>query len=247
LSPLSLRVWSGAAAALALAAPMAALAGPPYVTDDPEPTDLGHWEIYNFAEGVETPGDVPGQAGVDVNYGAAKDLQLTAVLPIDFDSVRGAGLGDIQLAAKYKILRQTDDSWLPDVSVFPRFFLPTAQRGLESDRLSVFLPVWAEKDWGRWSLFGGGGYMVNPGRGQLNGWQWGAVLTRTLNDRLTVGGEIYGNSPERVGDRPFAGVNAGADYKLAGHWSLLAAAGPGIENARRQGQFDFYLALEAQY
>jgi hypothetical protein len=26
----------------------AGIAGPPYVTDDPAPTDTDHWEIYNF-------------------------------------------------------------------------------------------------------------------------------------------------------------------------------------------------------
>ena len=26
-----------------------ASAGPPFVSDDPEPTDTGYWEIYNFA------------------------------------------------------------------------------------------------------------------------------------------------------------------------------------------------------
>ena len=39
----------------ALAPAMAATpvrAGPPFVTDDPVPTDPGHWEIYNFVSGV---------------------------------------------------------------------------------------------------------------------------------------------------------------------------------------------------
>ena len=29
-----------------------ACAGPPYVTDDPEPPEPGKWEIYSFVEGV---------------------------------------------------------------------------------------------------------------------------------------------------------------------------------------------------
>ena len=36
-------------AALLLAVPTVAWAGPPFVTDDPEPTDLHKWEIYSFA------------------------------------------------------------------------------------------------------------------------------------------------------------------------------------------------------
>lgn len=234
------------ASALVALAPAAA-AGPPYVTDDPEPTDTGHWEIYNFALGVETPGDVSGQAGVDLNYGGAKDLQLTAVVPLDFETGKDAGLGDIQLAAKYRILHQEEASWLPDLSVFPRFFVPSAQGKLENDRLSVLLPIWAEKDWGKWSLFGGGGYVINRGRDNRNYWQSGIALTRAVSDRLSLGAEIYRQTPATVGERTFTGLNAGADYRLTAHWSLLAAGGPGIQNARREGQFDFYLALEAQY
>jgi hypothetical protein len=35
--------------AVALCASMEpAFAGPPFITDDPEPVDLGHWEVYGF-------------------------------------------------------------------------------------------------------------------------------------------------------------------------------------------------------
>lgn len=40
--PRSLRVL----ATLGLLAPATAWAGPPFLTDDPEPTETGHWEIY---------------------------------------------------------------------------------------------------------------------------------------------------------------------------------------------------------
>ena len=54
-----------------------ALAGPPYVSDDPEPTDYKHFEIYTFSNGTATRGDIAGASGIDFNYGAAPDLQLT--------------------------------------------------------------------------------------------------------------------------------------------------------------------------
>src|SRR4249920_3999176 len=84
----------------------AAMAGPPYVTDDPEPTDYGHYEIYLFDGGTTARDGTASAAGIDFNYGAAPDLQLTAVLPIAFDTPSGGGttanLGNIELAAKYK-------------------------------------------------------------------------------------------------------------------------------------------------
>jgi hypothetical protein len=57
-----------------------ALAGPPYGTDDPLPTDLGHWEIYAFGEGARTDGMFQGSTGLDINYGALPGVQLTATL-----------------------------------------------------------------------------------------------------------------------------------------------------------------------
>jgi hypothetical protein len=36
----------------ALAAPTPGMAGPPFVTDDPEPVEYGHWEINNAVVGT---------------------------------------------------------------------------------------------------------------------------------------------------------------------------------------------------
>jgi hypothetical protein len=47
-----------ALACLSLAAP--ATAGPPFVTDDPEPVDNGHWEVYAFSDGAFQRGAAPG-------------------------------------------------------------------------------------------------------------------------------------------------------------------------------------------
>ncbi|MBV9330749.1 MAG: hypothetical protein JOZ55_04275, partial [Alphaproteobacteria bacterium] len=61
---------------------VAAKAGPPFLADDPEPTDFTHFEIYAFAGGTEGAGDVSGESGIDFNYGAAPGVQLTAVVPL---------------------------------------------------------------------------------------------------------------------------------------------------------------------
>jgi hypothetical protein len=95
-----------AVAVLGLARP--ALAGPPFVSDDPEPTDYKHFEIYTFNNGTATRSDIGGETGIDFNYGAAPDLQLTATLPAAFDRPAAGrtnfGLGNIEFAAKYRFL-----------------------------------------------------------------------------------------------------------------------------------------------
>jgi hypothetical protein len=53
-----------------------AAAGPPFITDDPEPTDTGHWEIYNFAKGTWALGVATGQGGFDINYNSPPSYLL---------------------------------------------------------------------------------------------------------------------------------------------------------------------------
>ena len=151
------RLWAvGSACGVALTAATPACAGPPYVTDDPEPTDLGHWEVYGFASGVHTPGETAGESGLDFNYGAARDLQLTVVVPAAYDDQSGAshvGMGVVELAAKYKILHERPGAWTPSIAVFPRLFVPTAKARFASKRANLLLPVWVGKTFGAWSAF----------------------------------------------------------------------------------------------
>ncbi len=224
-----------------------ALAGPPYVSDDPEPTEEGHWEIYHFAAGTHAPGATAGQAGFDINYGGAENLQLTGVVPLDFDSRGPVGIGDVQLAAKYRFLHQTDDGWMPDVAFFPRFFVPNSGHQFGPERGGWLLPLWAEKDLGEWSLFGGGGYDINPGPGNRNFWLSGIAVSRALGETVSLGAEVYRQTPGLAGARTLTGVNLGATWVFTEHWSLIGSAGPGVQNARREGEYDFYVALEARY
>jgi hypothetical protein len=56
-------------------APATAWAGPPFLTDDPEPTETGHWEIYAPLVEAEGQGSsFEGSAGVEINYGAAPNV-----------------------------------------------------------------------------------------------------------------------------------------------------------------------------
>ena len=142
-----------------------AAAGPPYMTDDPEPTDTGHFEIYAFTQGMAAQGGTSGQSGIDFNYGGAPNLQLTATAHMDYAVPPGGpavgGLGNVELAAKYRFL--TQQNFGLDVAVFPRVFLPSASANVGDQHASLLLPVRLEKDWGKWSAFGGGGCELNRG------------------------------------------------------------------------------------
>ncbi len=241
----------GGVAVLGLAPGLAA-AGPPFLTDDPQPTDPGHWEIYNFVQSTVGYGALAGEAGLDLNYGPAKDLQLTAVLPVGFYNDAGVsfsglrtGTGMVELAVKSKFMHQSEDSWWPDVSVFPRLLIPT-EHNFGYSRTNFFLPIWAEKDVGPWSVFGGGGYQLNPGPGARNFWQGGMAVARTMSKRLQLGAEVYGQTSDTVVGDGYTAVDLGATYKLVEHWSLLASAGPTWIQGGGHGAV-VYLSLKADY
>jgi hypothetical protein len=228
---------------LALARP--ALGGPPYVSDDPEPTDYRQFEIYLFTGGTAARGGTGGAAGLDFNYGAASDLQLTAVLPLGFDSPEDAGmatgLGNIELAAKYRFLHQDGFGW--DVAVFPRLFLPSGSPAVGERHASLLLPIWLERDWGQWSTFGGGGCEINRGGASQNFCLMGWALTCQALPDLQIGAEIYHQTADTRGGRASTGIGAGIIYDLSDHYHLMASLGPGIQNASDTNRASWYTAL----
>lgn len=234
---------------LAVAALVAtpALAGPPYDTDDPEPTEFGHWEIYNFVEVDGRGSDVDGAAGLDLNYGGAKDLQLTATLPVAFahSSEAGwrAGTGDVELAAKYRFLNDEKSGW--QAAVFPRVILPTSAHDLGGTRVRLLLPLWVQKDIGKTSIFGGGGYEINPRPDNRNFWQGGIAVTHDFSERLSLGTEIVWQSADTRGGRSSTGVNVGLLRKLGGPFALLLAAGPSFSGGK--ASYHSYAALSLNF
>jgi hypothetical protein len=208
-----------------------ATAGPPYVTDDPEPTDLGHWEIYVFAAGSGQHRDWDGEAGIDLNYGGFKDVQLTATLPAAAVHQSGrtrAGAGDVELAVKYRFLKAERIGF--DAAIFPRVILPSGGHRFGTGRVRLLLPLWAQKDFGPWSLFGGAGYTINPGAGNRDFWQGGVAVTRSLSERTSLGGEAWIEGADSGGGHRTIGLDLGGIHKLGGPFSLLVSGGPNWEH-----------------
>jgi hypothetical protein len=228
---------------MALARP--ALAGPPYVSDDPEPTDYQHFEIYTFDYGTAARIAPGGEAGIDFNYGAAPDLQLTATLPAGFDGSPGGptsiGWSNIELAAKYRFLHQ--DSFGLDVSIFPRVFLPSGSNTVGYNRAAVLLPIWVQKDWaGGWSAFGGGGCMVG-GLGSQDFCMAGGVLTYQLLPKLQLGAEFFHQTADQIGTPATTGLGLGVRYDLNDTYHLLGYVRRGIENTNETDQYSWYAAI----
>ena len=185
-----------------LGAALPAWAGPPFRTDDPEPVEYQHWEVYAFSTATDAKGDTAGiLPGVEINYGAAPDLQLHVIAPVAFDAPgAGAtqfGYGDTELGVKYRFIQEDENGWHPQIGVFPLLEVPTgdAEKGLGTGHAHEFLPIWLQKSWSDWTTYGGGGYWINPGGGNKNYWFAGWLLQRQVTKQLALGGELFTRPP----------------------------------------------------
>ncbi|MEO6717504.1 MAG: transporter [Novosphingobium sp.] len=215
----------------------AAWAGPPFLTDDPEPTETGHWEIYAPLFEAEGRGiDFTGSLATEINYGAIKDVQLTVSLPVAYAHDQTGshwGAGDFEVSVKYRFFH--NEAAGIQIAVFPGVTLPTATNGMGAGHITALLPVWGQKDFGRWSVFGGGGYAINPGVGNCNYWTGGIALTRQFGDRLVVGVEGDRQGADVVDGRASTSLGIGAIYDLPGPLRLLASGGPTFGDGGTRG------------
>ncbi len=240
--------WRLASIVLWCLVPAAANAGPPYRTDDPEPTPLGHYEFYTFSTGTVVHDDTSGSLpAFELNYGLIPNGQLTIDAPVAFDSPSGGatqfGYGDTQVSFKYRFIQEDEKGWRPQVAVFPLVQLPTGDqsRGLGAGHVLGFLPIWAQKSFGEWTTYGGGGYWINQGdAGDKNYWFFGALLQRKITDKLSVAGEIFHQTANTVDGDDSTGFNFGAIYDFNDHDHFVFSAGRGLQNADTTNDFSWY-------
>jgi hypothetical protein len=231
----------------------AAQAGPPFVTDDPEPVDLHAWEINYGATFLHAQGTSSGALpGVDLNYGAYENVQLHAQPQLAY--VRGpggnaAGFGDLELGVKYRFTPagQPRDAWM--VGIYPMLELPTgsARRGLGAGACSAYLPLWVQTTRGRWTVFGGGGYWLDGGHEGRNAWAGGVTALYAVSERLQLGAEFYGSTPRHVDERGATGVNVGGTLQLSDGLALLFSVGHGVRNASANNEGAAYLGLRTAF
>jgi len=154
------------------------ISGPPFATDDPEPTDYQHFELYVAYQQTRTVASTDGTLPqVELNYGAAPNLQLGIAVPLAFSRSTGSGnqsgIGDIAFSAKYRFLQETNNR--PMAAFFPSITLATgnADRGLGAGATQIYLPIWLQKSLGPWQSYGGGGYLIDHQPGTKNHWFFG--------------------------------------------------------------------------
>jgi len=226
--------------------PRRAQAGPPYVTDDPEPVEYRHWEIYLATMPDFTHAAATGTAPhLEVNYGVVTNVQLHTIVPLAYARPSGGpthyGPGDIELGMKVRFVQERD--LVPMVGTFPMLELPVGDqgKGLGTGRLHGLVPLWLQKSIGPWTTYGGAGYWWNPGTGNRSFWYFGWLVQRRLSELATLGAELYYTTPDQTDGGRNLRFNAGLVVDLTEYHHLLASGGRSIVG---EHTFQGYLAYQ---
>lgn len=212
----------------------AVLAGPPFLTDDPEPVAYGHYEAYSFATFSRSPGSTFATLpAFEFNMGSAPNLQLHMVVPGAYIHPNGAyGMGDVEVGAKYRFLQEGRNR--PQVAIFPLLELPsgTARSGLGNGHFWARLPVWVQKSYGPWTTYGGGGYQINRAPGTKDSVFAGWLVQRHVARRLTVGTEVYFQQAQTLSSKQTTFVDGGGYYSFRDNFSFLFMLGHTVAGQR---------------
>jgi len=232
-----------------LSFPVIAFAGPPYITDDPEPVEYQHWEVYLASLFTKQPGAWTSTSPhLEVNCGPLPNIQLHVIAPLVFyapsEGSNRYGYGDTELGVKFRFIQEGD--WVPQVGTFPLLEVPTGShaRNLGSGRLQTFLPIWLQKSMGKWTAYGGGGYWINPGANNRNWWFTGLVIQREVLPNLTPCIEIFHGTSQQTGQPEETGFNLGMVWDLSGTQHIMFSAGPAFGGPNQlQGYFAYQLTF----
>ena len=239
----------------------AAHAGPPFQTDDPDPVEYRHFEMYAFSLSDGTGKNAGGTdffvPAYEVNYGAAPGLQLHLILPMDINFAptggpTNFGLSDIEAGFKYRLIKET--KFTPEVGIFPFFELPSgsAAKGLGVGSTWYRMPLWLQKSWGpedrQWTSYGGGEVVVS-GAGYAGSYKdfpfSGLLVQRQIDKQWTLGAELFGHGAEgeaATSTRASTLLDLGGIYEFHDGFDLLFAAGRSI-----YGQPETYTYLAAYW
>jgi hypothetical protein len=221
--------------------------GPPFQVDDPVPVDFKHYEFYIFGSTDGTPAETDYSApSFEFNWGAVPRVQIHAILPfggiypsnnpIYLPSGSGSsahGLLDMELGVKLAIIKETKT--IPQIGTFTMFEMPTgdSDKGLGVGKVWYRLPLWLQKNEGKWLFDGGAGETMVPQTGFHDFPYGGFLVKREMNKKLDLAAEIFahgGEGPVTPQAEASTMVDAGGYWHLKGEeaMQLLFAYGHSV-------------------
>jgi hypothetical protein len=231
-----------------MGSPSRILGGPPYVTDDPETPKRRGWEINLPLTVVRSSDMTQLQTPLfDVNFGLTSKVQLKLEVAVQSSHPTGSSwstrAGDTSAGVKWRFIEEGRRR--PQVAVYPQISLPTgdSSRSLGAGEPAYLLPVLAQWSWGHWTWFGNAAYVIPKAPGSRDYGYWGSAVSYECSERLSLGGEVFGNSATADGERSDVAFNVGGEWLVSKGRGLLFSAG---RSFRRGGDLLAYVGLQLQ-
>ncbi len=205
-------------------------AGPPFVTNDPDPPEPGQWEV-NLPWQMERNrnGSASGEwLRVDVNYGYDRYTQLSIEMPLPYHLPAEGGLhfgaGDVLLEYKRRFGTDANAGYF---GFNPELTLPTgdAARGLGAGRATLQLPLLYQKQWGDTVVYGDARYKWHAGDEGKSYWFLGIAFEQSFGERLKLGAEAFVTTPRSYNGESNIGFSLGGKWAMAPGRVLMLSAG----------------------
>lgn len=194
---------------IALTVALAALsleaqAGPPYNVDDPATTEKGRNNLQIVYTYLKAPGsEVQTFPALSLAHGVNDRLEIG--LAMNGISVRNEGMphiygfGDTALAVRWRFRDET--KYHPQALIGYSLSLPTGSQDHTTGAGAVTHSLWLSggKTFRRWFLYGNVGMNFMPQSSGNQNAYYGLGLTYQVNEKLTLGASLAGNTPAADG------------------------------------------------
>jgi len=195
--------------AVVLLVPQRALAGPPFDTDDPDPTAYRNYEIYAglsahrdlFVSTAELP-------FLEINYGLLPNVQFSVHVGSAVDTApkmpNAEGIEDFEAGLKVRVVQETATT--PQVAIYPQVTFASGPAGVTAGHGTFLLPLWAQKTIGKVTIFGGGGFAFDRDASGAGDWQGGIAATDPVTAADTIGLEVTRTTPHDAYQQSDVGI-----------------------------------------
>ncbi|MBA3814008.1 MAG: transporter [Alphaproteobacteria bacterium] len=170
------------------------------------------------------------------NVGVYPDVQAYAVIPATLAAPnhgsRHYGYGDVKLGLKYRFVHETET--LPSIALYPKITFPSGEsdKGLGNGTCIGRFPLWMQKTWDKWRVTTGGGYFVNPAKGERNYPFGGVLIQLQITKYFMLGNEFVGVGKINAHNKAKLISNFGGSYFFNSHSFLAFSIGHSIAGAK---------------
>lgn len=165
--------------------------------------------------------------------GLFPNVQFSVTLPTSYavsDGKSHMSFGDGEIALKYRFLSETPTR--PQVSFYPSVSVATGSNryDLGSGHATLFLPVWAQKTSGKFTVFGGGGVLFDSSVTSGHTWSAGVAVTRDVSETTNLGIEIF-HTGRQLDEPATTDIGIGVIRDVGQFHALLFSAGSSLTDS----------------